>query len=250
MIIGAVGDVHGRQGLDPLKKAQQDLAGTDLLLLAGDITDSNNIEGYAEVLGVMREMSDAEILAVFGNEEYDASHPEYRERFRIIFLDDEVKDLQFDDIKVRVVGSTGSLDRPTWWQRNNVPDIWKKYKDRVVKVSNLLDRGGADLLVLLTHYAPTYATLDGERQAAFPEMGSNLFENMIMEKRPDLVIHAHAHRGKRQATITKRQRSLENFSVTGAELEIHNVSLPARGGMTFFEVQRDDQSVRIKELVR
>lgn len=249
MIIGALGDVHWKQGLELMRRSQKDLAETDLLLLAGDITDSNNLEGYSEVLGALREMSDAEILAVFGNEEYDTSRQDYRERFRILFLDDEVKDLQFDDIKVRIVGSTGSLDRPTWWQRNNVPDIWRRYKDRVLKVSGLLERGDADLLVLLTHYAPTYATLEGERQGAFPEMGSNLFESIILEKRPDLVIHAHAHKGRRQALLTKRQRSLEDFSANGAEVPVYNVALPARGGVSFFEARREGEGVRVSELV-
>jgi Icc-related predicted phosphoesterase len=249
MLVGAVGDVHWKNGLDALREARERLGATDLLLLAGDITDSNNIEGYAEVLGALREMSDGEILAVFGNEEYDSSHPEYRERFRITFLDDEAKDLQFDDLKVRLVGSTGSLDRPTWWQRNNVPDIWRRYKERVVKVSSLMERGDADVLVLLTHYAPTYSTLEGERQGAFPEMGSHLFENIIMEKRPDLVIHAHAHRGRPQATLAKKQRNLEDFSLEGFEVQIYNVSLPARGGPTFFDVRREGKDVAIKELV-
>jgi Icc-related predicted phosphoesterase len=249
MLIGAVGDVHWKNGLDALRKARERLGATDLLLLAGDITDSNNIEGYAEVLGALREMSDAEIVAVFGNEEYDSSHHEYRERFRITFLDDEAKELQFDDLKVMLVGSTGSLDRPTWWQRNNVPDIWRRYKERIVKVSGLLERGDADVLVLLTHYAPSYSTLEGERQGAFPEMGSNLFENIIMEKRPDLVIHAHAHHGRPQATLTKKQRNLEDFSVAGFEVEIYNVSLPARGGVAFFEVTREGRGVAVNELV-
>jgi Icc-related predicted phosphoesterase len=249
MLIGAVGDVHWRSGLEALKGARKQLGSTDLMLLAGDITDSNNIEGYAEILGALRELSDAEIVAVFGNEEYESSHREYRERFRIVFLDDEIKDLQFDELKVRLVGSTGSLDRPTWWQRNNVPDIWKRYKDRVVKVSDLMERGDADLLVLLTHYAPTYSTLEGERQGSFPEMGSNLFENIIMEKRPDLVIHAHAHRGRSRAVLTNKQRNLEDFSAQGAEVQVFNVSLPARGGLTFFEVHRDGRGVVVDELV-
>jgi len=247
MQIGAVGDIHWKDGLEALKRTRKQLSDTDLMLLAGNITNSNNIERYAQVLGSLRELSDAEIVAVFGNEEYDASHREYRDRFRIVFLEDELKDLQFDDLKVRLVGSTGSLDRPTWWQRNNVPDIWKRYKERVVRVSGLMERGDADLLVLLIHYAPTCSTLEGE-QGASSEMGSNLFENIIMEKRPDLVIHAHAPGGRLQATITKKQRNLEDYSAAGEEVQIFNVSLPARGGLTFFEVHKGGRGVEVNEL--
>jgi len=250
MIACAFGDVHWKQGIEILKKSQKELAATDLLLLAGDITDSNNIDGYAEVLGALREMSDGEILAVFGNEEYETTHPEYKERFRIIFLEEEAKELQFDGLKVRVVGSTGTLDRPTWWQRNNIPDIWKRYKERVVKISELLERGDEDVLILLTHYAPTYATLEGERPSTYPEIGSNMFENIIMEKRPDMVIHAHSHRGKRQATLVKRQRSLEDFSVVGSDVPVYNVSLPVRNELTFFEIKGEENGVSIREMQR
>lgn len=248
MLACALGDVHGKHYLDLVRKSQAQLAVCDLILLAGDVTDGNDLEMYGQVLGALREMSDGEILAVFGNEEYDSSHADYRDRFRILFLEEEVKDLRFDEIKVRVVGSTGSLDRPTWWQRNNVPDIWKRYKERVERVSSLLVKEDADVLVLLMHYAPTYATLEGEKPSTFPEMGSNIFESLVLERRPDLVLHAHAHKGSRKAVLTKRQRSLEDFGAAGAEVPVYNVSLPAVGGITFFEIKGEESGVSIREM--
>ncbi|HUL39823.1 MAG TPA: hypothetical protein VLU38_05985, partial [Methanomassiliicoccales archaeon] len=205
-------------------------------------------ETCGQVLGTIRELTNAEILAVFGNEEYDSSHGEYRERFRVVFLEEEVKDLRFDDLKVRVVGTTGSLDRPTWWQRTNVPDIWTRYKERLSKVAALLEKGDSDVLVLLMHYAPTYATLEGERAGSFPEMGSLAFESLILERRPDLVLHAHAHRGRKRAVLAKRQRSLEDYGAKGAEVMVHNVSLPAVGGPTFFEMRGEGSGVSVREM--
>lgn len=247
MLACALGDVHGRKYLDLVREGQDRLAGCDLILLAGDITEGNDIEAYGQVLGMLRELSDGEILAVFGNEEYDTSHPDYRGRYRITFLEEEVKELELDGVKMRVVGTTGSLDRPTWWQRNNVPDIWNRYRDRERKVEPLLTREGADVLVLLMHYAPTYATLQGERPSSFPEMGSTAFERLVLEKRPDLVIHAHAHRGLRRAVLTRAQRSLEDFHAAGAEVPVFNVSLPAAGGATFFEIKREGGSCVVRE---
>jgi Icc-related predicted phosphoesterase len=248
MLVCAMGDVHGKQYLDLVQSHQVKLAACDLVLIAGDITDANDLDTCGQVLGTLREMTNAEILAVFGNEEYDSSHKEYRERFRIVFLEEEVKDLRFDDLKVRVVGTTGSLDRPTWWQRTNVPDIWNRYKERLNRVSSLLEKGDADVLVLLMHYAPTYATLEGEKPAAFPEMGSTAFESLVLERRPDLVVHAHAHNGKRKALLTKKQRSLEDYGAKGAEVTVYNVSLPAIGAPCFFEMQREESGVFIREM--
>ncbi|MDD1755650.1 MAG: metallophosphoesterase [Methanomassiliicoccales archaeon] len=248
MLVCAMGDVHGDQYLDLLKEGRDKLGACDLVLLAGDVTDTNDLEIYGQVLGTLRELTDAEILAVFGNEEYDSSHLEYRERFRIVFLEEESKDLRFDDLKVKVVGTTGSLDRPTWWQRTNVPDIWVRYKERLSKTSSLLEKGDADVMVLLMHYAPTYATLEGEKPSSFPEMGSLAFEGLVLERRPDLALHAHAHRGRRKAALVKRQRSLEDYSAKGSEVMVHNVSLPVVGRPTFFEIKGEESGVSVREL--
>jgi len=246
MIIGAFGDVHRNDHLGLLRQSQKELGTCDLLLLAGDITDDNSIEGFGEVLGALKEWSDADIVAVFGNEEYEPTHAVYRERYGITFLEEAAKDYEVDGIKLRIVGSTGALDRPTWWQRNNVPDIGRRYRERVSKLDALLQRNGADVLLLLTHYAPTYATLEGEKQSAFPEMGSLALEGVIMQKRPDLALHAHAHRGKRYTLLTKKQRSLEDFGVGGGEVPIYNVSLPANGRPSFFDIQGSGAGVQIR----
>lgn len=248
MLVCAFGDVHGKQHLDMVQRSHDRLAACDLILLAGDITDANDLETYGQVLGTIRELTDAEILAVFGNEEYDSSHGEYRERFRITFLEEEARDLMLDGLKTRVVGTTGSLDRPTWWQRTNVPDIWTRYKDRLSKVTSLLDRGDADALVLLMHYAPTYATLEGERASSFPEMGSLALESLILDRRPDLVLHAHAHRGRKKAVLAKRQRSLEDFGDKGAEIVVYNVSIPAVGEPSFFEIMKESGGVSVRQM--
>jgi len=248
LLIGALGDVHGKENLPLMEKDAERLRSCDLLLLAGDVTDSNDIESYGRVISGLRELSDAELIAVFGNEEYDEQHDEYRRRFPVTFLEEERKDIEVDDVKVRVVGSTGSLDRPTWWQRTHQPGAWERYRERVSEISELLVKEDVDLLALLTHYAPTYATLVGEKKGGYPEMGSLALEKAITDKRPDLVLHAHAHRGKTSAKLARRQRSLEDFSAASSEVTVNNVSLPARGGVTFFEVRREENGIDITEL--
>jgi Icc-related predicted phosphoesterase len=242
-----MGDVHGPKNLECVRRSQAELAECDLILLAGDVTDGNDLDAYGQVLGVLRELSDAEIVAVFGNEEYDDAHPEYRTRYRIIFMEEESKDLQVDGLRVRIVGSTGVLDRPTWWQRNNVPDIWSRYRERLSRLSELLTRDGADVLILLTHYSPTYSTLEGERPSSWPEMGSKAMEELVLDRRPDLAVHAHAHRGRPRAVLVKKQRSLEDFSAGASEVPVLNASLPARGMPTFFEVTRRGDGVTVQE---
>ncbi len=230
-MLGAMGDAHGGRflRLEGMKRELQDL---DLLLLAGDITDSSDINGYGTVLNAIRKHSDVPIVAAFGNDEYEQDRPTFRERYDIMFLDDEKADIDVDGHTVRIVGTTGVLDRPTWWQRNNVPGIYETYRKRVGTIVSLLDRSGCDVLILLSHYATTYRTLRGEKERAHPEMGSRAMESVLLDKRPDLSIHAHAHSGSRFAVISKKQRTLDD----AGGVPVWNVSLPLNKGITRFEI--------------
>jgi Icc-related predicted phosphoesterase len=243
VIIGAMGDAHGGKFFEG--RMAERLEDLDLLLLAGDIADSNDLEGFSKVWRDLRERYDGKVVAVFGNDEYEQDRPQYRERFDATFLDDEAVDLEVGGDKVRIVGTTGPLDRPTWWQRTHVPNIWARYKERVNVLDRLLVRGYADQLVLLSHYAPTFLTLEGEREKVFPEMGSKAMERVLLERRPDLVVHAHAHAGTRHAVLKEEQARLDR---PAGEVPVWNVSLPLSKGITRLELTRDGGwDVRLQE---
>ncbi|MGD0056759.1 MAG: metallophosphoesterase family protein [Methanomassiliicoccales archaeon] len=238
MIVGALGDVHGEKFLNILK-TQRKMEHLDLLLLAGDLTDSNDIEEFDLVVAELKRLTDAQMIGVFRNEEYDGSHPEYEKRADISFLDDEAMTVEKDGMKIKIVGTTGSLDRPTWWQRTNLPDIWRRYQLRIERVSRLLDRGDSDVLILLSHYAIKYETLVGEKEERYPEMGSRRFEPIILERSPDIVFHAHAHVGTRIASITREQRSLEDFGRETKKIPIYNVSQPLSRSRSYAWMSRE-----------
>jgi Icc-related predicted phosphoesterase len=235
MILGAMGDAHGGKHFQ--EAMVERLRGVDLLLLAGDIADSNDITGFDRVWRSIRNAYGGKIIAVFGNDEYEQDRAEYRAKFDAVFLDDEVVDIEVAGTRVRIVGTTGPLDRPTWWQRTHIPKVWTKYGERVTQLDALLERGDADLLVLLSHYAPTYLTLEGERPKAFPEMGSKAMERVLLDRRPDLVVHAHAHSGSRHALLREKQTTLDG--PLGRAVPIWNVSLPLGGEISRLELIKD-----------
>lgn len=239
MRIGAFGDLHGDRFMEFLIPSLGDLAEIDLLLLAGDVVDKDDIDSFARTLELIRRTTDAKIISVFGNEEYSQSYEEYRERFAITFLDDESISLDVVDLKVRIVGTQGSLDRPTWWQRTHLPGIWQRYRERVGRVSELLVRGEEDILILLMHYSPTYLTLEGETESRLQEMGSRMFEEVIMLRKPDLVLHGHSHRGRIEADVFERQTSLEDFGRSRKSVPVLNVALPLVGAVTMLEMWSD-----------
>jgi len=147
--IAAVADIHGDEHLDAFERDLEALGGVDLFLLGGDITERNDIEAFARVARQVRSHVPAPTFAVFGNNEYGPDHERYRAATDIPFLDDEAVDLDLAGRPFRLIGSTGCLDRPTWWQRSNLPGIWREYEERARTLDRLL--AGPSFRILLTH---------------------------------------------------------------------------------------------------
>ncbi|MFQ5552110.1 MAG: metallophosphoesterase [Thermoplasmata archaeon] len=233
MRILAVGDIHGKEHLDALRASLREAPAADLILLAGDITQRNDVDLYGHVLEAFEEVGTAPILAVFGNHEWSDSHAEYRMAYPIAFLEEEAQTLGVADRTIRVVGSTGVLDRPTWWQRTNLPQITGEYTRRLQALDHLLEEDG--FRILLTHYAPTYRTLVGEGESYWDQLGSKRMEQVLLRHRPDLVIHGHAHLGIPFAELQTGQTTLENFDRERA-IPIHNVAFPVRKDVTVLDL--------------
>ncbi|MCJ2531388.1 MAG: metallophosphoesterase [Candidatus Thermoplasmatota archaeon] len=233
MRIVAVGDIHGEEHLDALRASLAEAPVADLVLLAGDITHRNDIDLYGRVLEVFEEALGAPIIAVFGNHEWSDSHAEYRMAYPITFLAEEAKELRVADRSIRVVGSTGVLDRPTWWQRTNLPQIASEYTRRLQALDGLLEEEG--FRILLTHYAPTYRTLVGEGESYWDQLGSKRMEGVLLRHRPELVVHGHTHRGVPFAELQTGQTTLQNFD-RGRAIPIHNVSFPVRRDVTVLDL--------------
>lgn len=248
MRIGAFGDLHGDRYMEFLIPSLVDLGTVDLLLLAGDISYRGELDPFRSAVAMLREHTEAPIISVFGNEEHMQSHDKYREELPGSFLDDESATVEVEGLRVRVVGTQGSLDCPTWWQRNNVPGIWRSYGERVERISELLRRGEEDLLVLLSHYSPTMTTLEGENPERYEEMGSKAMEGVLELRRPDLVIHGHAHGGRREAMIGGGQTSLEDFGSERSAIPVFNVALPLAREVTMLDVRRSGNGFHITRI--
>ncbi len=238
MRIAAVGDVHGRESLPSLRADLSGLGPADLFLLAGDITDHSDLDGYEAVLRTVRESVRAPIWAVFGNNEYEPDHPKYVARFSeaygVRFLEDEVAAYESGGRTVRIIGSTGCLDRPTWWQRKNLPHMADVYRRRIDVLDGLL--AGDDVRVLLTHYPPTYLTMGGEKDEWRPELGCKALEPVLLRRRPALIVHGHVHKGIPFAELRPSFGRLEDFAAPSPPLPVHNVAYPVRHAVSTFDL--------------
>ncbi|MEM3693951.1 MAG: metallophosphoesterase [Candidatus Bathyarchaeia archaeon] len=226
--MAAVGDIHCPRYLELLQESLRKAPDFEVMLLAGDLVLKNDSSQMPRLLQTLRHFHNGPIIACFGNEEFDESLQAYRDFEDVLWLHDEAEVLKIGNSILGIVGSRGALDRPTFWQRKNVRGIWETYSKRMRRIDDLLEDLKAkkpNVMIVLTHYAPTYKTLVGERESAWPEMGCKGFENLIAKHQPDVWIHAHGH------------ASIQHEAFIGRTL-IVNVSLPARRQISILEFPR------------
>ncbi len=229
MEIAAIADVHSPKYIseyeESLKNAKLD--NVKLMLFAGDMIYRGKWVEFKKVLNITRKYFRGKIVACFGNEEYEDTIVRLVKNFpEVIWLNDEVLTLNYGNKTLFIVGTKGVLDRPTRWQRTHIPNIHEIYSKRSEKISNFLREGKRRgyTVILLTHYTPTFKTLIGEPRFAWPEMGSERMEKMVLETKPDIIVHGHAHNSKKTFT---------QLGVT----RVYNVALPATRKVTIIPLE-------------
>ncbi len=221
----AVADVHSPRFLEEFVKDLAKRNAPDVFLFAGDMINRGNAEEYTTVLNVIEKVlgSSFPIIGCFGNEEYSEVRKEIISIVgdRVLFLDEKSYVLESNDIKVGIVGTQGSLDKATSWQRRNIPSVKGVFERRAKRAASLLKKmkGKVDHRILLMHYSPCLETCEGEDSRAFSWLGSRKFYTVVVEHQPELVIHGHVHNSTRHEVKI------------GSSL-IRNVALPAVGSIT------------------
>jgi len=228
MIIAATSDIHSPIHYQEFVKSLEEMkVSPDLFLLAGDMIHIGEIEEYKKISDSLSQKISCPIVACFGNTEFQ----ELREKIRKIspkikFLDDESILLNIKGMQIGIVGSTGSLDVPTSWQRRNIPNIRRIYVERSRTIDKLLARLiSADFRILLTHYSPTYKTLEGENPLFYGSLGSLMLEKVLITRKPNLAIHGHAHKGIRLAWVDR--------------VPVFNVAFPANKRIVVIDTEKD-----------
>jgi len=221
----AVADVHSPRYLNDFKDSLATFSAPDVFLFAGDMINRGNAAEYVTVLNVIEDAlgTGFPIVACFGNEEYNEVRKDIISVVgdRALFLDEKSTILNYSSLQIGIVGTQGSLDKATNWQRTNIPSVKGVFERRAKRASSLLKKFDkkVDRRILLMHYSPCLETCAGEDERAFSWLGSRKFYRVVRDQSPDLVIHGHVHNSK---THTAK---------IGTTL-VHNVSLPAVGSIT------------------
>ncbi|MBN2230482.1 MAG: metallophosphoesterase [Candidatus Thorarchaeota archaeon] len=225
MKIQAVADVHSPRFLSEFTQSLDKLNPPDLFLLAGDMVNRGKVEEYVTIADMITAHLGSEIpvIACFGNEEYNEVRKEIVSLVgeRILFLDEKSTIIECRDLQIGIVGTQGSLDKATSWQRRNVPSIKGIFERRAKRAASLLKKfeKKVDRSILLMHYSPCLETCTGEDLRAFSWLGSRKFYQILIDYNPDLVIHGHVH------------NSTKHSVMIGTTL-VHNVALPAVSSIT------------------
>lgn len=188
-------DIHSPKYFGRFREAVRGLGRFDGVLIAGDLMEGGSIDGLRVLIDVLRGLSDV-VFAVPGNEDYDDVLPRARALGFIRWLDDEVVRVSLGGVVFRIVGSRGSLERPTRWQLRNVPRITETYKRRVEWLRGVLSSPFPEgLTVLLVHYSPSFRTVVGEDPRVWPMLGVRDLEGVVFGNGV-IAVHGHAHEAR------------------------------------------------------
>lgn len=217
--VAAVGDLHCTRSshgvLQPLFAQVSESA--DLLLLAGDLTDTG-LPDEARLLA--RELAALHVpaVAVFGNHDFESGK---QDEVRSILTDAGVTVLDGEACEVHgigiagVKGFAGGFGQGTLgaWGEPVIKQFVHEAVNEALKLEAALARLRTPRQIVLLHYAPVQQTVEGEPLEIYPFVGSGRLEDPINRFPVSMVFHGHAHRGRPEGQ-------------TRAHVPVYNVSLP------------------------
>jgi Icc-related predicted phosphoesterase len=216
--IAAAGDVHcDETNRDELERAFAHVDGdVDAILLAGDLTTYGELDQAELLAAIVRDLA-TPVFAVLGNHDW---HCKEVDQLSAALADSGVQ---------MVVGGFPDSQLPDFGE----PLLRDVYAETTAEV-DALDEGlaaiaGCDYRIALLHYAPTLTTLEGEPRGIWAFLGSDRLAAPILEHRPQVVLHGHAHAGAFQGAV--------------GDVPVYNVAVPVLGS-DFFVFELDAEGVR------
>jgi Icc-related predicted phosphoesterase len=238
--VAAAGDVHCDQtNREELERAFAHVDGdVDAILLAGDLTTYGELD-QAELLGEIVRTLSTPVFAVLGNHDW---HCKEVEQLSAALADSGVQmvDRAFaiEDVDGSRLGVAGAKGFVGGFPDSQLPDFGEPllrdvYAETTAEVDALDESlaaiAGCDYRIALLHYAPTLTTLEGEPRGIWAFLGSDRLAAPILEHRPQVVLHGHAHAGAFQGAI--------------GDVPVYNVAVPVLSS-DFFVFELDAEGVR------
>ena len=229
--IAAAGDVHcDERNRDELASAFARVDGTvDAILLAGDLTTYGEVEQAELLAGICRSTA-APVFAVLGNHDWHCNEVEQLTAtladagVRMVDRGHAIEDV--DGFRLGIAGAKGFVGG---FPDSQLPDFGEPSAEVGALDAGLDAIAGCDYRVALLHYAPTLSTLEGEPRGIWAFLGSDRLAAPILEHRPNVVLHGHAHAGAFQGAV--------------GDVPVYNVAVPVLQS-DFFVFELDEAGVR------
>src|SRR5437870_3864470 len=236
--IAAIGDIHySKSSAGSLSQLFADIAANaDVMVLCGDLTDYG-LADEARVLAADLQSVKIPIVGVLGNHDLESGEEDQVTEIlanagaRMLDGDTfEHGDVGFAGIR----GFCGGFGRGALgpWGEKVIKDFVNEAVDEALKLESALQRL-KDLRhrIVMMHYAPIRATVEGEAEEIFAFLGSSRLEEPLTRLGATAVFHGHAHRGSPEG---KTATGIPVYNVAHTVLK---ASYPDRPPFRLFEIQ-------------
>lgn len=203
--IAAVADLHVRAGdhgkwTDYFKEVSKK---ADILLIGGDLTDTGD-ENEATTLNEEMKNCSIPVIAVLGNHDYEKGR---QKLVRQIIQNENVRILDGEAMVFRNIGFAGVKGFGGGFDGNMLSRFGEDAIKIFVKESvdealnldralSLLDEEHENIKkIVLLHYSPITATINGEPEAVFPFLGCSRLAEPLTRRKVVAAFHGHAHKG-------------------------------------------------------
>jgi len=237
--IAAAGDIHASEATRDRVQHAFDLIEeeADVVLLAGDLTTTGEPE-QAQVLADACTGLSIPVFAVLGNHDCHAGRGGEVSAVvagaNVRMLDRSWSTCEIAGLELGVVGTKGFVGG---FPGSALPDfgepILRDVYAETTREAEAIAQGlqeivHCDLRIVLLHYAPIQATIEGEPEGIHVMLGSDRLATPIAEYGADLVLHGHAHAGSFDGCIGKIPVYNVAVHVTGRDFWIFELE-GARG---------------------
>jgi Icc-related predicted phosphoesterase len=179
----------------------------DVLALCGDLTNLG-APREAEILADELNACRIPVVGVLGNHDFECGQPEEVAR---ILHDAGVHFLEGRALEVAGIGFAGVKGFPggfgprmlTPFGEPGIKQFVAEGVEEAIRLETALRALGTERRVVVLHYAPVAATVEGEPKEIFPFLGSSRLAETIDRFGVSAILHGHAHHGTYAATTEK-----------------------------------------------
>jgi len=201
LTIAAVGDLHCRRtSRGTLHHLFTEMAAVaDVLLLCGDLTDYGLADEAQVLRGELARLSKP-VLAVLGNHDFESDQANEVTHILsaggINILDGTTWELEgVGFVGVRGFGGGFGRQMLAPWGEPVIKEFVAEASRESMKLEAGLGKLATERRIVMLHYAPIAATVEGEAREVYPFLGSSRLEEPLNRFQVSAVFHGHAHYG-------------------------------------------------------